>query len=71
MSRGHRKQLLRVIAKLYGGTTGDDIEQFADELNVTASAVRKWIYCERRPYYEKMQEIERLTGGHMRISDWQ
>lgn len=70
MSIRKRKKLLKCIEHLYGGTRGRDILQFAIDLDVSLGAARKWLSGERRPYYHTMKDIERLTRGGMRVSDW-
>lgn len=44
---------------------------FARALNISASQLSQYLSGERRPSYDRMIEVERLTGGEVTVQSWQ
>ena len=44
---------------------------FARKLRVSASQLSQYLSGERRPSYDRMLEVERLTGGEVTVQSWQ
>ena len=47
-----------------------DIGKMAEALGVSEHAVRKWYYGQRAPRLKTMLQIERITGGKVKVASF-
>jgi DNA-binding transcriptional regulator YdaS (Cro superfamily) len=43
---------------------------FAERIGVSSEAVNQWVKGKRFPRPESIMDIERETGGKVRVADW-
>ena len=62
--------LQKYIKAEYGGLRRPHITRFAAAVGVSEGAVVKWILRDRRPRYDTIKRIDKLTQGRVGIDDW-